>query len=85
MSEALSRSSLVPARIVPDHVHVGGVPSVVVELPSTVPVQSPPGCDAATIQAVLQAHHRRVLEKPLRVFILATPSKCAEPRTQSPR
>jgi hypothetical protein len=53
--EAPSRSSLVPVRIVPDRADEGRAPPVVVELPGPVRVQIPPGCDAATIHAVLQA------------------------------
>jgi transposase-like protein len=53
--EALQGSSLVPVRIVPDRADEGRAPPVVVELPGPVRVQIPPGCDAATIQAVLQA------------------------------
>jgi hypothetical protein len=54
-TEALSRSSLVPVRIVPDRTDEGRTPPVVVDLPGPVRVQIPPGCDAATIHAVLQA------------------------------
>ena len=54
-TEALSRSSLVPVRIVLDRADEGRAPPVVVELPGPVRVQIPPGCDAATIHAVLQA------------------------------
>jgi hypothetical protein len=53
--EAPSRSSLVPVRIVPDCADEGRAPPVVVELPGQVRVQISPGCDAATIHAVLQA------------------------------
>jgi hypothetical protein len=38
-----------------DRADEGQTPPVVVELPGSVRVQIPPGCDAATIQAVLQA------------------------------
>lgn len=55
MIEALPRSSLVPVRIVPDRADEGRMPAVVVELPGPVRVQIPPGCDAPTIHAVLQA------------------------------
>jgi hypothetical protein len=54
-AETPSRSSLVPVRIVPDCVDEARRPSVVVELPGAVRVQIPPGCDASTIQMVLQA------------------------------
>ena len=50
-----SPSSLVPVRIVPDHLNDGRTPAMIVELPGEVRVQIPPGCDASTIQAVLQA------------------------------
>ena len=53
--ESPSRPSLVPVRIVPDSVDESRAPPVVVELPGPVRVQIPPGCDAATIHAVLQA------------------------------
>ena len=53
--EALSRTSLVPVRIVPDRVDEDRMSPVVVELPGPVRVQIPPGCDADTIHAVLQA------------------------------
>jgi transposase-like protein len=53
--EALPRTSLVPVRIVPDRVDEDRMSPVVVELPGPVRVQIPPGCDAATIHAVLQA------------------------------
>ena len=48
-------SPLVPVRIVSDHLDEGRTPTVVVDLPGAVRVQIPPGCDASTIQAVLQA------------------------------
>jgi transposase-like protein len=48
-------SPLVPVRIVPDRTDEGCALTVVVELPGAVRVQIPPGCDAPTIQAVLQA------------------------------
>lgn len=48
-------SPLVPVRIVSDHLDEGRTPTVVIELPGAVRVQIPPGCDAPTIQAVLQA------------------------------
>ena len=53
--EALSRSSLVPVRIVPDRADEGRAPAVVVELPGPVRVAIPLGCDATTIHAVFQA------------------------------
>jgi hypothetical protein len=53
--EALPRTSLVPVRIVPDRVDEDRMSPVVVELPGPVRVQIPPGCDAPTIHAVLQA------------------------------
>ena len=48
-------SPLVPVRIVCDHLDERRTPTVVIELPGAVRVQIPPGCDAPTIQAVLQA------------------------------
>jgi hypothetical protein len=48
-------SPLVPVRIVPDRTDEGCALTVVVELPGAVRVQIPSGCDAPTIQAVLQA------------------------------
>ena len=48
-------SPLVPVRIVPDRMDDGHTPTVVVELPGAVRVHIPPGCDAPTIYAVLQA------------------------------
>jgi transposase-like protein len=48
-------SPLVPVRIVSDRADADRTPTLVVELPGAVRVQIPPGCDASTIQAVLQA------------------------------
>ena len=48
-------SPLVPVRIVADRIDADPTPTMIVELPGAVRVQIPPGCDAATIQAVLQA------------------------------
>jgi transposase-like protein len=53
--EALQSPSLVPVRIVADRVDEDRMSPVVVELPGPVRVQIPPGCDADTIHAVLQA------------------------------
>jgi transposase-like protein len=47
-------SPLVPVRIVADRTE-DHPRTMIVELPGAVCVQIPPGCDAATIQAVLQA------------------------------
>jgi len=48
-------SPLVPVRIVSDRSDADPTPTMIVELPGAVRVQIPPGCDASTIQAVLQA------------------------------
>ena len=49
-------SPLVPVRIVSDRIgRADRTPTMIVELPGAVRVQIPPGCDAPTIQAVLQA------------------------------
>ena len=48
-------SPLVPVRIVPDRTDADRTRTMIVELPGAVRVQIPPGCDAFTIQAVLQA------------------------------
>ena len=48
-------SPLVPVRIVSDRIDADPTPTMIVELPGAVRVQIPPGCDAATIQAVWQA------------------------------
>jgi transposase-like protein len=48
-------SPLVPVRIIPDRADADRMPTLIVELPGAVRVQIPPGCDAVTIQAVLQA------------------------------
>jgi transposase-like protein len=48
-------SPLVPVRIVSDRADANITPTMIVELPGAARVQIPPGCDAATIQAVLQA------------------------------
>ena len=48
-------SPLVPVRIVPDRTDADRTRTMIVELPGAVRVQIPPGCDASTIQAVLQA------------------------------
>jgi transposase-like protein len=48
-------SPLVPVRIIPDRAAADRMPTLIVELPGAVRVQIPPGCDAATVQAVLQA------------------------------
>jgi transposase-like protein len=48
-------SPLVPVRIVSDQLDEGRTPTVIIELPGAVRVQIPPGCEASTIQAVLQA------------------------------
>jgi transposase-like protein len=53
--EALAHSSLLPVRIVPDRADEGRAPPVVVDLPGAIRVQIPPGCDASTIHAVLEA------------------------------
>jgi acetyl esterase/lipase len=53
--EALQGPSLVPVRIVSDRADEDRALPVVVELPGSVRVQIPPGCDARTIHAVLQA------------------------------
>ena len=48
-------SPLVPVRIISDRIDADPTPTMIVELPGAVRVQIPPGCDAFTIQAVLQA------------------------------
>jgi transposase-like protein len=48
-------SPLVPVRIVSDRIDADPTPTMIVELPGAVRVRIPPGCDASTIQAVLQA------------------------------
>jgi transposase-like protein len=48
-------SPLVPVRIISDRGDADRTPTLIVELPGAVRVQIPPGCDAPTIQAVLQA------------------------------
>jgi transposase-like protein len=54
-SRTKTASPLVPVRIVPDRTDADRTRTMVVELPGAVRVQIPPGCDASTIQAVLQA------------------------------
>jgi transposase-like protein len=48
-------SPLVPVRIIPDRTAADRASTMIVELPGAVRVQIPSGCDAATIQAVLQS------------------------------
>ena len=48
-------SPMVPVRIIADRSDADHPPTMIVELPGAVRVQIPPGCDASTIQAVLQA------------------------------
>jgi transposase-like protein len=48
-------SPLVPVRIISDRTAVDRASTMIVELPGAVRVQIPPGCEVATIQAVLQA------------------------------
>ena len=54
-SRTKTASPLVPVRIVPDRTDADRTRTMIVELPGAVRVQIPPGCDASTIQAVLQA------------------------------
>jgi transposase-like protein len=54
-SRTKTASPLVPVRIVPDRTDADRTRTMVVELPGAVRVQIPPGIDASTIQAVLQA------------------------------
>jgi transposase-like protein len=54
-SRTKTASPLVPVRIVPDRTDADRTRTMVVELLGAVRVQIPPGFDASTIQAVLQA------------------------------
>ena len=54
-SRTKTASPLVPVRIVPDRTDADCTRTMVVELLGAVRVQIPPGFDASTIQAVLQA------------------------------
>jgi transposase-like protein len=54
-SRTKTASPLVPVRIVPDRTDADHTRTMVVELLGAVRVQIPPGFDASTIQAVLQA------------------------------
>jgi transposase-like protein len=54
-SRTKTASPLVHVRIVPDRNDADRTRTMIVELPGAVRVQIPPGCDASTIQAVLQA------------------------------
>jgi transposase-like protein len=54
-SRTKTTSPLVPVRIVSDRTDVDRPRTMIVKLPGAVRVQIPLGCDASTIQAVLQA------------------------------
>ena len=54
-SPTKTASPLVPVRIIPDRTAADRASTMIVELPGAVRVQIPSGCDAATIQAVLEA------------------------------
>jgi transposase-like protein len=54
-SRTKTASPLVPVRIVPDRTDADRTRTMIVELAGAVRVQIPPGCDASTVQAVLQA------------------------------
>ena len=54
-SPTKTASPLVPVRIIPDRTAADRASTMIVELPGAVRVQIQSGCDAATLQAVLEA------------------------------